>query len=84
MSLYKLVMHSFAIIAVFKRNVFLRSAIILILLSYLNLEFEAISIFMQIILVIFNLVIFLISLRENEKELFNSDKNEKDFVLITH
>ena len=34
MSLYKLAIHSFSIIAVFKRTVFLRSAILIILLSY--------------------------------------------------
>ena len=56
----------------------------LIILSYLTFKFGAASIFLQIILVIFNLVIYLISLRENEKELFNSEKNEKSFVLITH
>ena len=84
MSLYKLIIHSFAIIAVFKGNVFLRSAIMLIILSYLHLEFGGIIIFLQIILVIFNLVIYLVSLRENKKELFNSEKNEKDIVLITH
>ena len=84
MSLFKLIIHSFAIIAVFKGNVFLRSAIMLIILSYLTFKFEVVSIFLQIILVIFNLVIYLISLRENEKELFNSEKNEKSFVLITH
>ncbi len=84
MSLYKLLIHSFSIIAVFKKNVFLRSAILLILLSYLSLEISMNIIFLQIFLVTFNLIIYLVSLRENGKELLESHKNEKDFLEITH
>ena len=41
-------------------------------------------ILLQILLVVFNLIIYLVSLRENEKKLLESDKNEKDFFEITH
>ncbi|MFL2883551.1 MAG: glycosyltransferase [Pelagibacteraceae bacterium] len=76
MSLFKLGIHSFSIIAVFKTNVFLRSAILLIILAYLNSMIGIISISLQIILVIFNLIIFLVSLRENKDDFINSDKSK--------
>ena len=84
MSLFKLLIHSFSIIGVFKRNVFLRSTIMIILLSYISLEIKPAIILLQILLVIFNLIIYLVSLRENEKELLESDKNEKDFFEVAH
>ena len=84
MSLYKLVIHSLAIIAVFKKEVFLRSAIFIIFLSYLSLKINILAITAQILLVIFNLLIYLVSLRENEKELSNSDLNEESIIDITH
>ena len=84
MSLFKLLLHSFSIIAVFKNNVFLRTAIIIILLSFLSLEISPFLILLQILLVVFNLIIYLVSLRENEKEFIDSHKNEKDSLEITH
>ena len=36
MPLFKLIIHSFSIIAVFKMNVFIRSALLIVLLTYLN------------------------------------------------
>ena len=84
MSLFKLLLHSFSIIAVFKKNVFLRSAIMIILLSFLTFKTNSFLILLQILLVVFNLIIYLVSLRENEKKLLESDKNEKDFFEIAH
>ena len=84
MSLLKLIIHSLSIIAVFKYNVFLRSAIILIALSYLNSYLGNFAIFFQVSIVIFNLLIFIISQREKEKDLFNSNKNLDNVQKITH
>ena len=84
MSLYKLLIHSFSIIAVFKYQVFLRSTFIIIILAYLNVHLGNISIFLQILVVLFNLMIFIVSLRENEKELKNSQNNLDTTKNITH
>ena len=84
MSLLKLLMHSFAIIAVFKYQVFLRSTFLIIILSYINMFLGNISIFFQILIVIFNLVIFVISLREKEDELKESHNNLSRIEEITH
>lgn len=84
MSLLKLLMHSFAIIAVFKYQVFLRSTFLIIILSYTNMFLGNISIFFQILIVIFNLVIFIISLREKEDELKESHNNLSRIEEITH
>jgi len=84
MSLLKLLMHSFAIIAVFKYQVFLRSSFFIIILSYINMLLGNISIFFQILIVIFNLVIFIISLREKEDELKESHNNLSRIEEITH
>ena len=84
MSLFKLLIHSFSIIAVFKYQVFLRSTFILIALSYLNSYLGNISIFLQILIVIFNLMIFVTSRRESKKDLISSHKNLNDIEKITH
>ena len=84
MSLFKLLIHSFSIIAVFKYQVFLRSTFILIVLSYLNIYLGNISTFFQILIVLFNLIIFVVSLRENENELINSHSNLGSVKEITH
>ena len=75
MSLLKLIIHSFSIIAVFKYQVFLRSSFLIIGLAYLNLYLGNASIFFQILLILFNLIIFVVSLRERESELKNSHNN---------
>ncbi len=83
MSLFKLGIHSFSIIAVFKTNVFLRSAFFLIILAYLYSIIGIASVFMQIILVIFNLLIFLVSLRENKDHFISSDLNKGEEKTYT-
>ena len=75
MSLFKLIIHSLSIIAVFKYQVFLRSTLMLIVLAYLNPYFGFLTILFQISIVFFNLLIFIISLREQEKDLQNSHNN---------
>ncbi len=84
MSLFKLLIHSFSIIAVFKYQVFLRSTFIIIFLAYFSQYFGNITIFFQIFIVLFNLIIFIISLRENEKELKNSHNNLDTIRDITN
>ena len=83
MSFYKLGIHSFSIIAVFKRNVFLRSTIFLFILAYLSVEIGILAAIFQFFLVIFNLLIFLVSLRENENEFVKSESNIKEELNFT-
>jgi hypothetical protein len=75
MSLLKLFIHSFSIIAVFKYQVFLRSTFMIIALAYLNFYIGNISILFQILIILFNFIIFIVSLREKENELKNSHNN---------
>ena len=84
MSLLKLIVHSFSIIAVFKYQVFLRSTLMLITLAYLNSYLGTLAIFFQISIVIFNVIIFIISLREQEKDLLNSHNNLASVKKITY
>ena len=74
-SLFKLLIHSFSIIAVFKYKVFLRSAFMIIILAYLNLYLGNTAILFQILIVLFNLIIFIVSLRESNNDLKNSHNN---------
>ena len=84
MSLYKLIIHSFSIIAVFKEKVFLRSIMLIIFLSFLNFEFNNILFpIIQIFFVIFCLVIFVVSRRENLSALNNSPQNQKQISIHT-
>ena len=84
MSLFKLLIHSFSIIAVFKYQVFLRSTFMIIVLSYLNMYLGNFSILLQILIIIFNLLIFMTSLRENKNDLVNSHKNLREVETVTH
>ena len=84
MSLFKLLIHSFSIIAVFKYQVFLRSTFIIIILAYLNMFLGNILILFQILVVLFNLIIFIISFRESESELKSSHNNLDTITNITH
>ncbi len=84
MPLIKLIIHSFSIIAVFKMNVFIRSALMLVLLSYLLPFIGNISIFFQILIVSFNILIFYLSLKSNEQKLLTVDKSLDDNIVITH
>ena len=79
MSLFNLAIHSFSIIAVYKNTVFLRSAIIIIILSFLSKTISLLAIFFQVTIVIFNILIFIVSKRESEKALTESDKNIESY-----
>jgi hypothetical protein len=84
MSFPNLLLHSLSIIAVFKYKVFLRSTFMIIILTYLNSYLGNFSIFLQILIVFFNLTIFLVSYRESKKDLLNSHKNLLEVRKITH
>ena len=84
MSLFKLVIHSLSIIAVFKYQVFLRSTMMIIALAFLNSYLGNLSIVLQILIIIFNLTIFIISKREIKKDLINSHNNLGEIKNIPH
>ena len=84
MSILKLVIHSLSIIAVFKFQVFLRSALMIIILAYLSSYLGDVSIVLQILIVVFNLMIFVVSKREIEEDLINSHKNLQEVKTIKH
>ncbi len=84
MSLVKLLIHSFSIIAVFKYQVFLRSTFMIVLLAFFNTYLKNFSTSLQILIVIFNLIIFVVSLREKEKDLMNSHKNLSNTESVKH
>ena len=84
MSLFKLLIHSFSIIAVFKYQVFLRTTFILIILAFLSPYLGQFAILLQLLIVLFNLIIFIVSFRENENELVNSHNNLESIKNITH
>ena len=75
MSLFNLAIHSFSIIAVFKYTVFLRSTFMIILLSFLTKTFGLIAITFQVLIISFNLLIFIVSMRENETAFMKSNEN---------
>jgi len=84
MSLYNLLIHSFSIIAVFRYQVFLRSFLIIIVLNYLKMYLGTASIIFQIMIIIFNFIIFVVSFREKEEELINSHENLRNVEKVTH
>ena len=81
MSFFNLTIHSFSIIAVFKYTVFLRSTFMIIILSFLTNTLGLIAIALQVLIVFFNLLIFIASMRENEKELIKSNENILDETI---
>ena len=84
MPLFKLIIHSFSIIAVFKMNVFIRSALFIVLLTYLNPYIGIISPILQFLIVLFNIMIYLLSKKSNEKKLQNMSVEMVDTQKITH
>ncbi len=84
MSLFKLLIHSFSIIAVFKYRVFILSMIILSLLYYLGFLVEFNFLFFQLLIILFNIFIFIVSFRENEKELESSHLDIVNIENLIH
>ena len=84
MTLLSLIIHSFSIISIFKYSVFLRSTFMIIVLSFLNEILGSITLIFQILIVFFNLLIFIVSMRENEKAFLHCDQNVKDEINVLH
>ena len=84
MPLIKLIIHSFSIMAVFKMDVFIRSALILVLLSYLQTYIGIYSSIFQVLLVFFNILIYILSLQSSQNKLQNTSANQNNVELITH
>ena len=84
MSLFKLVIHSFSIIAVFKYRLFFSSLALLALLHYLGIFIKFNFLLFQILIILFNLLVFIVSFRESENELKNSKFNISNIEKLTH
>ena len=84
MSLFKLGIHSFSIIAVFRKTVFIRSFTVIFISAYLIVKFGMNFYFLQFLLIFFNILIFLVSLRENRAQFLDSDKNVENQKDLTH
>ena len=56
----------------------------IIILSFLTKTLGSITIIFQILIVLFNLLIFIVSMRENEKDFLSSDKNVEDEINVLH
>ncbi len=84
MSLLKLIVHSLSIIAVFKYKVLLRSTLMIIAFACLNPYLGNFSILTQVLIVAFNIAVFITALREQERELLNSHLNIDNVKKITH
>lgn len=84
MSLLKLLIHSFSIIAVFKFQVFFRSLIFIIIFSSLDFSLGTNFNLLSILIVIFNILIIIVSFREKQTELLNSQENLESTEEITH
>ena len=84
MSLFRLIIHSFSMIAVFKFQVLIRSILIILVLMFLKTKLGIISIFFQFLVFLFCITIYLVSLREKKDELISSQENLKNTKNMTH
>ena len=84
MSLFKLVIHSFSIIAVFKYRLFFTSLVLLVSLHYLGTFIKFNFLLFQILTILFNILVFIISFRESEKDLENSELDINNIENLTH
>ena len=75
MSLIKLVIHSLAIMASFKESVFFRSSLLILISYFLRELIGPFWLLISIISLIFMLLVFLVSLREDHLSLINSETN---------
>ena len=75
MSLIKLVIHSLAIMASFKESVFFRSSLLIMISYFLRELIGPFWLLISIFSLIFMLLVFLVSLREDHSSLINSETN---------
>lgn len=80
--IFKLIIHSFSIIAVFKKNVFIASFIFSLILLFLFQKIPILTIFLFFILLAFIFVIYTISTRSKLDDLLNSSKNIENIIKI--
>ena len=84
MSLFKLLIHSFSIIAVFKYRVIFSSLVYIVFLNYLGFLIKFDFLFFQILIILFNILLFIVSFRENKEELEKSQLNIDKIEDLTH
>jgi hypothetical protein len=84
MSLFKLLIHSFSIIAVFRNRVLVLSVFLFASLYYLGTLIKFDFLFLQILIILFNIFINVASLRENKTELENSHLDIHSIDNLTH
>ena len=65
-------------------NVFIRSALLIVLLSYLSPYLGIISSIFQLIIIIFNILIYNVSTKSNDSKLKNIDLELSDINKIIH
>jgi len=85
MSFFKLLVHSFSIIAVFKESVIVRSVLFLIFyLFFVSSNLSIVTLFPAFIIFIFLFLIFKISSRENIESLNNSLENINNIDVLSN
>ena len=84
MSLLNLGIHSFSIIAVFKSQVFLRGFILTILIYLFENLFGAATFYLIFSLIVFMVLIYLNSFRENIEDFVKSEENVDNVKTNTH
>jgi len=84
MSLFKLIIHSFSIIAVFKYRLFFISLALLTSLHYLGVFIKFNFLPFQILIILFNIFVFIVSFRESEKNLEDSKLDIANIENLTH
>ena len=84
MSLFKLIIHSLSIIAVFKYRVFFTSLFLLVSFHYLEIYIKFNFLPFQILAILFNILVLIVSFRENKKELENSQLDIGSIENLTH
>ena len=65
-------------------NVFIRSALFIVLLTYLYPYMGFTSLICQLLIVLFNILVYVLSTKSNETNLKNIDKELSDVNSITH
>ena len=84
MNFLNLLIHSFSIIAVFRRTVIIRSVLFLfIYLFFVSNNFSVITLFPALVIIVFLFLILKISSRENIEELNNSLENIENIDFLS-
>jgi polyisoprenyl-phosphate glycosyltransferase len=84
MSLFKLLIHSLSIIAVFRYRVLASSVIFLISFQYLGFLTKYNFITLQMLIILFNIIVFIVSFRENKNELEKSELDIASTETLAH